>query len=79
MLLENRAGELTAVAAKLAEAGVNLEAAYVVGLIDDLIELAIVSDDVKKAKKLLADVRAKVVDSGGYAARIQPVFVVTGG
>ena len=30
MLLENRAGELT-VAAKLAEAGVNLEAAYVIG------------------------------------------------
>ncbi len=53
VLLENRAGELTAMAAKLAEAGVNLEAAYVVGLTDDLIELAIVSDDVKKAKKVL--------------------------
>ncbi len=53
VLLENRAGELTAVAAKLAEAGVNLEAAYVVGLTDDLIELAIVSDDVTKAKKVL--------------------------
>ena len=53
VLLENRAGELTGVAAKLAEAGVNLEAAYVVGLSDDLIELAIVSDDVKKAKREL--------------------------
>ena len=53
VLLENRAGELTAVAAKLAEAGVNLIATYVVGLADDLIELAIVSDDVKKAKKAL--------------------------
>jgi hypothetical protein len=53
VLLENRAGELTAVASKLAEAGVNLEATYVVGLTDDLIELAIVSDDVKKAKRLL--------------------------
>ncbi|MBI3469306.1 MAG: hypothetical protein HY000_40400 [Planctomycetes bacterium] len=53
VLLENRAGELTGVAAKLAEAGVNLEAAYVVGLSDDLIELAIVSDNVKKAKKAL--------------------------
>ena len=53
VLLENRAGELTAVAANLTEAGVNLEAAYVVGLTDDLIELAIVSDDVKKAKKVL--------------------------
>ncbi len=54
VLLENRAGELTGVAAKLAEAGVNLEAAYVVGLSDDLIELAVVSDDVKKARKALA-------------------------
>ncbi len=53
VLLENRAGELTAVASKLAEAGVNLEAAYVVGLSDDLIELAIVSDNVKKANKVL--------------------------
>ncbi len=53
VLLENRAGDLTAVAAKLAEAGVNLSAAYVVGVADDLIELAIVSDDVKKAKKVL--------------------------
>ena len=53
VLLENRAGELTAVAAKLAEAGVNLTAAYVVGVADDLIELAIVSDDVKKARKAM--------------------------
>lgn len=53
VLLENRAGELTGVAAKLGEAGVNLEAAYVVGLADDLIELAIVCDNVKKAKKTL--------------------------
>ena len=53
VLVENRAGELTAMAAKLAEAGVNLEAAFVVGVADDLIELAIVSDNVKKAKKVL--------------------------
>ena len=53
VLLENRAGELTGVAAKLAEAGLNLEATYVVGLTDDLIELAVVSDNVKKAKKVL--------------------------
>jgi hypothetical protein len=31
----------------------NLEAAYVVGLAGDMIELAIAVDDVKKAKKLL--------------------------
>ena len=53
VLLENRAGELTGIAAKLAEAGINLTAAYVLGVDDDLIELAIVSDDVKKAKKIL--------------------------
>ena len=53
VLLENQAGELTGVAAKLAEAGVNLLAIYVVGVSDDLIELAVISDDPKKAKKLL--------------------------
>jgi hypothetical protein len=53
MLLENRAGELTGVAAQLADAGLNLEALYVVGLADDLIELAFAVDDVKKAKKVL--------------------------
>jgi hypothetical protein len=53
VLLENQAGELTGVAAKLAEAGVNLLAIYVVGVSDTLIELAIISDDAKKAKKLL--------------------------
>ena len=53
VLLENRAGEVTGVAAKLAGAGLNLEAVYVVGLDGDLIELAFAVDDVKKAKKLL--------------------------
>lgn len=53
VLLENRAGELTAVLAKLAEARVNLIAAYVIGVADDLIELAIVADDPKRAKKVL--------------------------
>ena len=52
-MLENKAGELTGVAAKLADAGVNLEALYVVGLAGDLIELAVAVDDVKKAKKVL--------------------------
>src|SRR5262245_1231450 len=45
VLLENRAGELTGLAAKLADAGLNLEALYVVGIADDLIELAIVAND----------------------------------
>jgi hypothetical protein len=53
VLLENRAGELTGVAGKLADAGLNLEAVYVVGLADDMIELALAVDDVKKAKKVL--------------------------
>ncbi|MCU0962223.1 MAG: hypothetical protein MUF48_19170 [Pirellulaceae bacterium] len=52
-LLENKAGELTGVAATLAEAGINLLALYVVGVSDDLIELAIICDDPKKARKLL--------------------------
>lgn len=53
VLLENRAGELTDVAAKLSEAELNLEAVYVIGLAGDLVELAIAADDVKKAKKVL--------------------------
>jgi hypothetical protein len=52
-LRENRAGELADVADKLANAGVNLQALYVVGLEGDLVELAVVADDPKKAKKLL--------------------------
>ena len=52
-LLENRAGELEDVAAKLSNGGVNLHAAYVVGLDGDLVELAIAADDPKKAKKVL--------------------------
>ena len=54
LLLENRAGELTGVLAKLSEEGINLEAIYVVGLADDLIELAFATDDFKRAKRALA-------------------------
>lgn len=53
VLLENKAGELARIAEKLANAGVNLRAIYVTGLEEDLVELAIVSDDFKKAKKVL--------------------------
>ena len=52
-LRENRAGELEDVADRLANAGLNLQALYVVGLEGDLVELAVVADDAKKAKKLL--------------------------
>jgi hypothetical protein len=54
VLLTNRAGELSNVAKKLSEGHVNLRAMYVTGLVDDLVELAIVADDPKKAKRLLA-------------------------
>jgi hypothetical protein len=52
-LLENKAGELAELAAKLANAGQNVHAVYVIGLEGDLVELAFAVDDVKKAKKVL--------------------------
>ncbi len=55
VLRENRAGELADVTDRLANAGLNLEAAYVVGLEGDLVELAIVASDPKKAKKVLEE------------------------
>ena len=53
VLLENRAGELADVANRLGDAGVNLEAVYVTGISEDLVEVAIASDNPKKAKKVL--------------------------
>jgi hypothetical protein len=53
VLLENKAGELADAAAKLANAGQNVHAVYVIGLDGDLVELAFAVDDVKKAKKAL--------------------------
>ena len=53
VLLENKAGELAGVAAKLANAGLNVHALYVIGLEGDLVELAFAVDDAKKAKKVL--------------------------
>jgi hypothetical protein len=53
VLLENKAGILASVTNRLGEAGINLEALYVTGIADDLVELAIVSDNPKKAKKIL--------------------------
>ncbi len=55
VLLENTAGVLATVANRLGDAGVNLEAIYVTGIADDLVELAIASDDPKKAKKILEE------------------------
>jgi predicted amino acid-binding ACT domain protein len=53
VLLENRAGELAAVTTKLSEAKVNLRAIYLTGIVDNLVELAIVTDDAKKTKRML--------------------------
>jgi hypothetical protein len=53
VLLENRAGELATIASKLADVGVNLQAIYVTGIEDNLVELAVVADDIKKAKRVL--------------------------
>ena len=53
VLLENRVGELAAVTTKLAEAKVNLRAIYLTGIVDNLVELAIVTDDARKAKRML--------------------------
>jgi hypothetical protein len=53
VLLENHAGELAKIASKLADANVNLLGIYLTGIEDDLVELAVVADDVKKAKRVL--------------------------
>src|SRR5262245_56597524 len=53
VLLENKAGELAGIAVKLANAGLNVHAVYVIGLEGDLVELAFAVDDAKKAKKAL--------------------------
>ena len=55
VLLENKAGELANVANRLGEAGINLEAIYITGIAGDLIELAFVSDNPKKTKKILEE------------------------
>jgi hypothetical protein len=55
VLLENKAGILANVTNRLSDEGINLEAVYVTGTADDLVELAIVSDNPKKAKKILEE------------------------
>jgi hypothetical protein len=55
VLLENKAGELANVANRLGDAGINLEAIYITGIAGDLIELALVSDNPKKTKKILEE------------------------
>jgi len=55
VLLENRAGVVADVTSRLGDASVNLEAIYVTGVADGLIELAIVTDNPKKTKKILEE------------------------
>jgi hypothetical protein len=55
VLLENKAGILANVTNRLGDAGINLEAIYLTGITDDLVELAIVSDNPKKTKKILEE------------------------
>jgi hypothetical protein len=55
VLLENKAGVVANVTARLGDAGINLEALYVTGVADDLVELAIVTDNPKKTKKILEE------------------------
>jgi hypothetical protein len=55
ILLENKAGLLANLTDRLGDAGINLEAIYVTGVADDLVELAIVSDNPKKTKKILEE------------------------
>lgn len=52
-LLENRSGELAALTAKLSDAKVNLRAIYMTGIVDTLVELAVVVDDPEKARQIL--------------------------
>jgi len=52
-LMENEPGQLSALAAKLSEAGVNILSLYVLARDEPLVEVGFTVDDPKKAKKLL--------------------------
>ena len=55
VLLEDKAGEIARISSQLSEAGVNLTAIYLAGRADDLVEVVIAADDMKKAKKILGE------------------------
>jgi hypothetical protein len=55
VLLEDKAGEIARVTGELGDAGVNLDAIYLAGRADDLVEVVLAPDDIKKAKKVLGD------------------------
>jgi hypothetical protein len=56
VLLESRAGELAMLTTRLAEGGVGVRAIYLTGTAGPLLELAIVPDNVPKAKRVLESV-----------------------
>ena len=53
--VESKAGIHADLTDRLGDAGINLEALYVTSTADDLVELAVVCDDPKKAKKILEE------------------------
>jgi len=55
VLIENKAGVLASVTERMGAEGINLEAVYLTGIVDDLVELAFISDNPKKVKKLLEE------------------------
>ena len=55
VLLEDKAGEVARLASQLSDAGVNLDAIYLAGRADNLVEVVLAVDDVKKAKKVLGE------------------------
>ncbi len=55
ILLEDKAGEIARVSSQLADANVNIAAIYLAGRADDLVEVVLAVDDIKKAKKLLGE------------------------
>lgn len=55
VLLEDKAGEIARITGKLADAGLNLNAVYLAGRADDLVEVVVSPEDIKKAKKVLGD------------------------
>ncbi|MBI1853832.1 MAG: hypothetical protein HYR85_26140 [Planctomycetes bacterium] len=52
VLIADKAGELEDVSSKLGSAGINIEAIYMTGRVDDMVELALAVDNVAKAKKI---------------------------
>jgi hypothetical protein len=55
ILLEDKAGEIARVSSQLADAGINLSAIYLSGRAEDLVEVVLAVDDIKKAKKILGE------------------------